>query len=86
MWSVLYLTPGIGNSGSRESFIVPRYKRIRSILAGVLALVRPFALTNPSNEVLPQLLMYGNKDFPDQINKDIVELALQFIHETGQFD
>ena len=76
----------MGNSGSRESFIVPMYIRIRSILAGVLALVRPFALTNPSNEVLPQLLMYGNEDFPDQINKNIVELTLQFIHETGQFD
>ena len=55
-------------------------------LAGVLALVRPFGLTKPSNEVLTQLLMYGNKDFPDEINRNILELTLQFIHETGRFD
>ena len=58
----------------------------RDLLAGVLALIRPFGLTNPSNEVLTQLLMYGNKDFPDEINRNILELTLQFIHETGRFD
>ena len=30
--------------------------------------------------------MYGNKDFPDEINRNILELTLQFIHETGRFD
>ena len=44
------------------------------------------SLTNPSNEVLTQLLMYSNKDFPDEINRNILELTLQFIHETGRFD
>ena len=58
----------------------------RDLLAGVLALVRPFGLNNPSNEVLTQLLMYGNKDFPDEINRNILELTLRFIHETGRFD
>ena len=58
----------------------------RDLLAGVLALIRPFGLTNPSNEVLTQLLMYGNKDFPDEINRNILELTLHFIHETGRFD
>ena len=54
------------------------------LLAGVLALVRPFGLSNPSNEVLTQLLMYGNKDFPDEINGNILELTLYLIHETGR--
>ena len=58
----------------------------RDLLAGVLPLIRPFGLTNPSNDVLTQLLMYGNKDFPDEINRNILELTLQFIHETGRFD
>ena len=58
----------------------------RDLLAGVLALVRPFGPTNPSNEVLTQLLMYGNKDFPDEINRNILELTVQSIHETGRFD
>ena len=54
--------------------------------AGVLALVQPFGLRNPSNEVLMQLFMYGNKDFPDEINRNILELTLHFIHETNRFD
>ena len=57
-----------------------------NLLAGVLALIRPFGLTNPSNEVLTQLLMYGNKDFPDEINRNVLELTLQFILEAGRFD
>ena len=58
----------------------------RDLLAGVLALVRPFGLNNPSNEVLTQPLMYGNRDFPDEINRNILEFTLQLIHETGRFD
>ena len=58
----------------------------RDLLAGVLALVRPFALSNPSNEILTQLLMYANKDFPNEINRNITELTLRFIRETGRFD
>ena len=58
----------------------------RDLLAGVLAFVRPFGLSNPSNEVLTQLLMYGKKDFPDEINRNILELTLRFIDETGRFD
>ena len=58
----------------------------RDLLAGVLTLVQPFGFSNPSNEVLTQLLMYGNKDFPDEINRNILELTLRFIHETGRFD
>ena len=58
----------------------------RDLLAGILALVRPFGLSNPSNEVLTQLLMYGNKDFPVEVNRNILELTLPYIHETGRFD
>ena len=43
-------------------------------------------LSNPSNEVLRQLLMYGSKDLPDGINRNILELTLHFILETGPFD
>ena len=59
----------------------------QDLLAGVLALVRPFGLTNPSNEVLTQTVnIDGNKDFPDEINRNILELTQQFIHEAGRFD
>ena len=58
----------------------------RNLLAGILALVRTVGLGNPSNEVLTQLLIYGNKDFPDEINRNFLELTLHFIHETSRID
>ena len=33
-----------------------------------------------------QILLYGDKDFPDSLNKDIVLLMIRFIHETDHFD
>ena len=64
------------------SFDVPR----RDLLAGVSALLRPLGHTNPSNEFLMQILLYGDKDFTVNLNKDILLLTLRFIHETGCFD
>ena len=64
------------------SFDVPR----RDLLAGVSALLRPLGHTNPSNEFLMRILLYGDKDFPASLNKDILLLTLRFIHETGRFD
>ena len=64
------------------SFEVPR----RDLLAGVSALLRPLGHTNLPNDFLMQILLYGDKDFPDGINKDILLLTLRFIHQTGRFD
>ena len=64
------------------SFDVPR----RDLLAGVSALLRRLGHTNPSNAFLMQILLYGDKDFPVNLNKDILLLTLRFIHETGRFD
>ena len=64
------------------SFDVPR----RDLLAGVSALLRPFGHTNPSNEFLMRILLYGDEDFPASLNKDMLLLTLRFIHETGRFD
>ena len=58
----------------------------RDLLNGVSALLRPLGHTNPSNEFLMQILLYGDKDFPVNLNKDILLLTLRFIHETGRFD
>ena len=33
-----------------------------------------------------QILLYGDKNFPNSLNKDILLLMLCFIHETGRFD
>ena len=64
------------------SFEVPR----RDLLTGVSALLRPLGHTNLPNDFLMQILLYGDKDFPDGINKDILLLTLRFIHQTGRFD
>ena len=58
----------------------------RDLLAGVLAILRPFGYNNLSNMVLTQYLLYGNKDLPSDLNRMILKLTLAFIHNTGQFD
>ena len=37
------------------------------------------------NIVTTHLLLYSDKDFPNHLNKNILELTLGFIHETGRF-
>ena len=56
------------------------------LLAGVLAILRPFGLDNLSNKVLTQCLLYGNKGLRIDLNRKILELTLAFIHNTGRFD
>ena len=58
----------------------------RNLLARVFALLRPLGYVNIPNEPLTHLLLYGDKDFPNDLNKNILELTLEFIHETGRFD
>ena len=59
----------------------------QDLLAEVSQLVRPFIQINSlSNIVLIKLLLYGDKDLSDNINKNILELTLNFIHKTGRFD
>ena len=58
----------------------------RNLLARVFALLRPLGYVTIPNEPLTHLLLYGDKDFPNDLNKNILELTLEFIHETGQFD
>ena len=64
------------------SFDVPR----RDLLAGLSTLLQPLGNTNPSNEFLMRILLYGDKDFPTSLKKDILLLTLRFIIETGRFD
>ena len=60
--------------------------RRQDVLAGVLAILRPFGQDNLSNEVLTQYLLYGNNDLPIGLNRKILELTLAFIHNTDRFD
>ena len=64
------------------SLAVPR----RDLLAGAFALLRPYGHTDLQKNLLMQILFYGDKNFPDEVNKDILLLTLNFIHKSGRFD
>ena len=64
------------------SFVAQR----RDILAKVAELLHPFLnFTNLSNEALVQLLLHGDNDLPDDLNRTILQLTLRFIYEIGRF-
>ena len=59
----------------------------RDLLTGIVELLRPFVeITNLSNDALMQLLLYGDQYLSYDLNRNILELTLRFIHETGRFD
>ena len=62
------------------SFAVQR----QNLLAEILPLLRPFGYANLSNEVLTQLSLYGDENLPNNVNRNILELTLQFIKDTGR--
>ena len=55
----------------------------RDLLAGVVELLQ---ITSLSNDALTQLLLYGDQDLSNDLNKNILELTLRFINEAGRFD
>ena len=38
-----------------------------------------------SNEALVQLLLYGDNDLPNDLNRTMLLLTLRFIYKTGRF-
>ena len=70
------------NKRKEQSFAVQR----QNPLAEILPLLRPFGYANLSNKVLTQLLLYGDKNILNDVNRNILELTLQFIKETGRLD
>ena len=58
----------------------------RNLLAGDFALLRPFGCINISNEVLTQLLLFGDKGLPKNVNRNIRRLTLLCIHTTGRLN
>ena len=59
----------------------------QDLLAGIAELLRPVVqIADLSNDALTQLLLYGDNDLSNNLNRSILELTLSFIHETGRFD
>jgi hypothetical protein len=58
----------------------------RDLLAGLSELLRPFVqIDSLSNNDIIQILLYGGKDLSKDVNKNMLELTLNFIHKTGRF-
>ena len=58
----------------------------RNLLDRTLPLIRPLGITNPSNELLSHILLYGWKDLSADLNKEILQGTICFIRESGRFD
>ena len=59
----------------------------QDLLTGIVELFRPFVqIADLSNDALTQLLLYGDQDFSNDLNRSILEMTLHFIHETGRLD
>ena len=58
----------------------------RGLLDRALPLIRPLGFTNPSNELLTHILLYGCKDFLADTNRELLQGTISFIRETGRFD
>ena len=68
-----------GIEGGTEHFLLlcPSFEvQRRNLLAGVFALLRPFGYIDLSNEVLTQLLLFGDKGLPNDVNRKILKLTL----------
>ena len=68
-------------------FLCPSDAQRRDLFAGIVELLRPFRQINDlSNDSLTLLLLYGDQDLSNELNRNILELTLRFIHESGRLD
>ena len=49
-------------------------------------LVERNQINSLSNDILVEILLYGDKDFSDDVNNTILEFTIKFINETGRHD
>ena len=64
-----------------QSYEEPR----RELLNGLNAILPPCDISNLSNELLIELILYGNERLPFDVNKRLIEATLKFIHTTKRF-
>ena len=57
----------------------------RELLNGLNAILPPCDISNLSNELLIELILYGNERLPFDVNKRLIEAILKFIHTTKRF-
>ena len=64
-----------------QSYEEPRHE----LLNGFNEILPPSAIFNLSNELLVELILYGNERLPSEVNKRLIEASLKFIHATKRF-
>ena len=84
---VIFLADGNAFEDAEHLLLCPSFDtQRRDLLAGVSKLLRPFVQMNTlPNNLLVKYLLYGNKELSSDVNKNILELTLKFIHNTGRF-
>ena len=64
-----------------KSYEEPR----RELLNGLNAILPPCDISNLSNELLIELILYGNERLPFDVNKRLIEATHKFIYTTKRF-
>ena len=55
----------------------------QNLITRDFALLQPFGYIDLSNEVLMQLLLFGDKGLSNNVKSKILKLTLLYIHTTG---
>ena len=58
----------------------------RNLLTRTYALISPFGFADFSNEAVTKLLLYGDTNLPHHVNREILQLTLNYIHDSRRFD
>ena len=64
-----------------QSYEEPR----RELLDGFNEISPPSVISDLSNELLVEFILYGNERLPPDVNKRLIEATLKFIHATKRF-
>ena len=55
------------------------------LFSGLSAILPPSDISNLSNELLVEIILYGNEMLPTDVHKGLMEATLKFVHATMRF-
>ena len=64
-----------------QSYEEPR----RELINGFIKILPLSVISNLSNELLVEFILYGNERLPPDVNERLIEATLKFIHATKRF-
>ena len=60
--------------------------QMTDLLAGIYTLVQPYGYANLANDAMLQILLYGHKNFLNNLSRSILELTIRFVHSIGRLE